>query len=123
MYGYKVSYSAGWSSNINTSVPAGAESDPEYVTFTLDAASNLPRIEIEVLTGVPPMSGYENCVKNFVFRTLPACQISQPAGQNPASEIWVFQNGSANYFIAMQYEATDSIQIFNDFLASFEFAQ
>ena len=123
LYGYKVSYPASWSININTAVASQAGSNPEYVTFTTNSANHLPRIDIEVLTGKPPMVGYEECVKNFVFRTLPACQISLPAGQNPAAEVWVFQNGTANFFIAMQYEEADSLRLFNDFLSSFEFIQ
>ncbi len=123
LYGYQVSLPAGWSFDVNTSVPAGPGSDPEYVTFKTADPANLPRIEIEALTGEPPMVGYEDCQKNFEFRSLPACQISLPAGQNPATEIWVFQNGQANFFIAMQYEDPDSIRLFNDFLTSFEFTR
>lgn len=123
LYGYQVSYPADWTIQINTSVPAGAGSDPEYVTLTPNDGSNLPRIEIEVLTGAPPMTGYENCDRNFVFRSLPACKISQPVGQNPAAEIWVFQKDKANFFIAMQYEDEKSLQVFNDFMTSFQFTQ
>ena len=123
LYGYKVSYPANWTILINTSVPSGPGTNPEYVTLTTNDASNLPRIEIEVLTGEPPMQGYENCEKNFVFRSLPACKISLPAGQNPATEIWIFQNGSAYFFIAMQYQDTQAVQLFDDFLSSFMFTQ
>lgn len=123
LYGYQVSYPADWTIQINTSVPAGAGSDPEYVTLTPNAGSNLPRIQVEVLTGTPPMTGYENCDRNFVFRSLPACKISQPAGQNPAAEIFVFQKDKANFFIALQYEDKNSLQLFDDFMTSFQFTQ
>lgn len=123
LYGYRVSYPADWTIQVNTSVPSGAGSNPEYVTLMTNDGSNLPRIDIEVLTDVPPMLGFEGCVKNFVFRTLPACKISLPAGQNPASEIWVFQNGAANFFIGMQYQDAKSLQLFNDFITSFVFTQ
>jgi hypothetical protein len=77
-----------------------------------------------VLTNAPPMHGYEDCVKNFLFHDLPACQISLPAGQNPATEIQIFKNGNANFYIAMAYQdANSSMQQFNDFVSILEFAQ
>ncbi len=123
LYGYQVSYPADWTIQVNTSVPAGAGSNPEYVTLTTSDKRNLPQIDLWVLTGEPPMSGFENCEKNFVFRNLPACHLSVPAGQNPAAEVWIFQNGTANFFIRMNYQDTNSMQLFNDFLSSFEFTQ
>lgn len=123
LYGYQVSYPADWTIQINTSVPAGAGSNPEYITLTPNDGSSLPRIQVELLTGTPPMTGYENCDRNFVFHSLPACKISLPAGQNPATEIWVFQKDKANFYIAMQYEDEKSIQVFNDFMTSFQFTQ
>lgn len=121
-YHYQFSYPADWKIQVNTAVPSGAGSNPEYVTVT--ANGNLPQIAVEVLTGAPPMLGYEDCVKNFIFHDLPACQISLQAGQNPATELWIFQNGKANFYIAMAYQdKNSSMQQFNDFVSSFEFTQ
>ena len=123
-YHYLFSYPDDWKIQVNTAIPSGAGSNPEYITVTANDGSNLPQIAIEVLTDAPPMLGYENCDKNFIFHDLPACQISLPAGQNPATEIWIFQNGRANFYIAMAYQdANSSMQQFNDFVFSFEFAQ
>jgi hypothetical protein len=123
LYHYQVSYPAGWTIQINTTAPSGEGTNPEYVTLTVNDPSNLPRIDIEVLTDAPPMTGFENCDHNFVFRNIPACKISRPAGQNPASELWIFQNGAAHFFIGMQYQGEEPVQIFADFLSSFEFTE
>ena len=123
-YHYQFSYPADWKIQVNTAIPPGAGSNPEYVTVTVNDGSNLPQIAVEVLTDAPPMLGYEDCVKNFIFHDLPACQISLPAGQNPAMELWIFQNGTANFYIAMAYQdPNSSMQQFNDFVSSFEFTQ
>lgn len=123
-YHYQFSYPADWKIQVNTALPPGAGSNPEYVTVTVNDGSNLPQIAVEVLTDAPPMLGYEDCVKNFIFHDLPACQISLPAGQNPATELWIFQNGTANFYIAMAYQdPNSSMQQFNDFVSSFEFTQ
>lgn len=42
-------------------MPPGAGSNPGHVTMS-PAGSNLPSAEIDVLTGAPPFTGYENCV-------------------------------------------------------------
>jgi len=123
IYHYKVSYPADWTIQVNTTAPARTGSFPEYVTFTSNNPSRLPRIDIEVLTDAPPMVGFESCDHNFVFRNIPACKISRSAGQTPASEVWVFQNGSAYFFIGMQYQGSEPVQIFTDFLMSFELTQ
>jgi len=84
-------------------------------------AGGLPRMEIEALTGVPPMTGFENCVPNFVFHDVPACKISLPAGQSPAGDVWVFQKGTAYFYIQLQYQDAGSMQVFNDIMTSFNF--
>ncbi len=121
IYHYKVSYPVNWTIQVSTADPAGAGSNPEYVTFTSNDPSGLPRIDIEVLTDAPPIVGFEKCDQNFVFRNIPACKIFLPAGQRAASEVWVFQNGTAHFFIGMQYQDSEPVQIFADFLMSFEF--
>jgi hypothetical protein len=123
-YHYQFNYPDDWKIQINTVIPSGAGSNPEYVTVTANDGSNLPQIAVEVLTDAPPMLGYENCDKNYIFHDLPACQISLPAGQNPAAELWIFQNGSANFYIAMTYQdANSSMKQINDIASSFEFTQ
>jgi hypothetical protein len=82
----------------------------------------LPRVQIWALTGIPPMTGFENCVPNFVFHNLPACKMSLPAGQNPAEDIWVFQKGTAYFYIQLQYQEASSTQVFNDIITSFSFS-
>jgi hypothetical protein len=121
-YHYQVSYPADWDIKVDTSIPSIGK-DPEYVNLSTHDASNLPQIDVWVQTDVAPMSGYENCEKNFVFRNLPACHISQQAGQIPAGELWIFQNGSAYFYIRMVYEDQSSLQVFDDFISSFEFFQ
>jgi hypothetical protein len=123
IYHYKVSYPTGWTIQVNTSVASGAGSNPEFVTLTTADPSGLPRIDIEVLTDAPPMPSFNGCEQNSVFRNLPACHISLPGGQFPGSDLWIFQNGSAYFFIGMQYAGTEPIQVFSDFLSSFEFTQ
>jgi hypothetical protein len=101
-------------------VPAGTGSENEYVSLTANPGS-LPRVEIEVLSNTLPMTGYENCEKNFVFHGLPACKISLAAGQNPAADLWVFRRENAYFFIYMAYVGAMPVQLFNDFMTSFTF--
>jgi len=119
-YHYALSYPAGWTIQVNTSVPTGGGSNPEYVTL-MPPTGGLPRMEIEALTGVPPMTGFENCVPNFVFHNVPACKIFLPAGQNPAEDVWVFQKGTAYFYIQLQYQDAGSTQVFDDIMTSFNF--
>jgi LysM repeat protein len=120
LYHYAVKAPPSWTVKVNTSVPSGPGWSPEYVTFSAPGSS-LPRIEIDVLTGTPPFTGFENCDKNLTFRGMPACSISQPAGQNPAARLLIFQKGNAYFHIAMQYEDASSLAIWDSFLTSFNF--
>lgn len=120
LYHYAINYPTDWTAQVNTSLPTGGGSSPEYVTFMPDHGG-LPRLQIEALTGVSPMTGLENCVPNFVFHNLPACKISLPAGQNPAEDVWVFQKGAIHFYLQLQYQDASSIQVFNDILTSFTF--
>lgn len=122
LYHFHFNIPAGWTVAVDKNVPTGAGTDPEYISLTPGDGSFLPHMGVTVLTGTPPSTGYENCEKNLIFRSLPACKISNPAGQNPASEMLVFQNGTAYYFITLMYDDPNSLQLFNDLLTSFEFA-
>ena len=55
------------------------------------------------------MQGYEGCEKNFIFHDIPACQISFPAGQNPAAELQIFQKDNLYFYIAMSYRGTEPV--------------
>jgi LysM repeat protein len=120
LYHYAVKSPAGWTFKINTSVPSGPGLSPEYVTFSAPGRS-LPQIEIDVLTGAPPFTGFENCVKNLTFRGIPACSLSLPAGQNPALRLLIFQKGNAHFHIGMYYQDEGSLAIWDSFLATFNF--
>ncbi len=120
VYHYAVSYPGDWIAQVNTSVPTGGGTSPEYVTLA-PKMGGLPRVQIWVLTGRPPMTGFENCVPNFIFHNLLACKMSLPAGQNPAEDIWVFQKGGAYFYIQVQYGDAGSTQVFDDIMTSFNF--
>lgn len=85
-YNYTFQYPSNWTARVNTSVPSNPGANPEFVKFAFND-STLPQVEIEAMTGTPPFIGYENCVRNFVFRGLPACKITVPGGQIPQTEI------------------------------------
>ncbi len=119
-YGYSVKYPADWTISVDTRASTGSGSNPEYVTFTPPSGSTI-NIVIYALTGEAPFSGYENCDQNFTVRDLPACRISLPAGQIPATELFIFQKGEAHFEIAMQHEGESAQQAFDQFLTSFEF--
>ena len=119
-YHYTVNYPNDWIAQVNTLVATGGGSNPEYVTLA-PTTSALPRVQIWALTGVPPMTGFENCVPNFVFHNLPACKMSLPAGQNPAEDIWVFHKGAAYFYIQLEYQDAGSTQVFDDIITSFSF--
>lgn len=121
-YHYTLNYPAGWTARVNTAIPSGADANPEFVKLALDDAT-LPQIEIDAMTGTPPFTGYKGCARNFVFRGLPACKISVPGGQIPPTDIWVFQNGSAHFRIALVYKGASSAQVFDDVMRSFQFTQ
>ncbi len=122
LYGYTVHYPSSWGIKIDTKVPAGPGTSPEYITL-YPGENMLPVLNIYALTGAAPFTGYENCAQNFEFRGVKACQISKPAGQVPAAEIMVFQKGDAHFFVALQYEDPASKQVFDQLLTSFEFAK
>jgi LysM repeat protein len=119
-YHYAVKAPAGWTVKVNTPVPPGAGTSPEFVTFSAPGSS-LPQINLDVLTGTPPFTGFENCDRNMIFRGLPACDLSLPAGENPASRLLIFQRGSAYFHIAMIYENARALADWDAFLASFSF--
>jgi LysM repeat protein len=121
-YDYTVNYPAAWSVQVNTTIPSGADANPEFVKLALDDSS-LPQVEIDAMTGTPPFSGYEDCTRNFVFRGLPVCKISVPGGQIPATDIWVFQKGGAHFRIALVYKDAQSAQVFDDVMRSFQFTR
>lgn len=120
LYHYAVKTPTGWAFKVNTSVPGGAGSNPEYVTFSAPGSS-LPRIDIQILTGTPPITGFENCDKNLIFRGLPACSLAMPAGQIPAQHMLIFQKGNAFFHIVLQYDNDSALAIWTSFLMSFEF--
>lgn len=120
LYHYAVKTPAGWTVKVNTSVPPGTGTSPEFVTFSA-SGSSLPQIDLDVLTGAPPFTGFENCDRNMIFRGLPACDLSLPAGQNPATRLLIFQRGSAYFHIAMMYEDAGAVANWDSFLASFSF--
>jgi hypothetical protein len=105
---------------VNTSVPSGAGSNPEYVTFSAPG-SNLPQIEVDVLTGAPPFTGFEDCAKNLTFRGLPACSLSLPAAQNPGQQLLIFQKDNAFFHMVMWYQDDSSLATWDSFLATFDF--
>ena len=120
-YHYKINYPATWTVKVNTSVPPGAGSNPEFVTIA--PAGGLPSAEIDVLTGAPPFTGYENCARNWVFHRIPACKISNAAGQTPAADIWVFKVVDAHFRMVLAYLNPGSAQVLNDMVTSFDFFQ
>jgi hypothetical protein len=122
LYGYTVSYPADWTVKVDPSVAPGAGESPENVTFA-PSGGGLPNISIYALTGMPPITGYENCKPTLVFRNLDMCQISVQAGQTPAAELNVFHNGEQFFQIALQYEDQDARGIFDLFMRSFQFTQ
>ena len=122
LYGYTVSYPADWTVKVDTSAPSGSGESPENVTFA-PSAGGLPNITIYALTGMPPFTGYENCVPTLVFRDLDVCQISVPAGQIPATDLNVFHNGDQFFQIALQYEEQEARGVFDLFMRSFQFTR
>lgn len=105
---------------VNTLVPPGTGTNLEYVSFLVPGGS-LPEIDVDVLTGTPPISGFENCAKNLTFHGLPACDLSLPAGQIPATRILIFQRGSAYNHIAIEYQDADALANWDTFPATFSF--
>lgn len=114
---YVVNYPATWTINVRTSGPGR---DPEYVDLRASATS-LPAVQIYALKDVPPIAGFENCNKNLIFRGVPACSISLPKGQIPATQLLIFQKGDSYYHLAIQYETPSQLGVFDDIVKSFQF--
>ena len=114
---YVVNYPADWTINVRTSGPGR---DPEYVDLRAPATS-LPLVQIYALKDVPPIAGFENCSKNLIFRGIPACSISLPKGQIPATQLLIFQKGESYYQLAMQYEVQQQLAVFEEIVKSFQF--
>jgi hypothetical protein len=118
-YQYSVKYPADWTMNVQT---PGLGYDPEFVDLR-PSAIGLPAVQIYALKGEPPITGFENCVKNLVFRGTQACSISLPKGQAPGQQLLVFQRGESYYLIGIQYENQEQLGVFEDIVKSFQFTQ
>ncbi len=116
-YAYVVNYPANWNIKVQT---AGPGREPENV-FLTPPGGGLPQIQILVQKGTPPITGFENCTKNLQFRGLAACSISQPAGQQPANQLLLFQKGDVYFHIGAQYEGQQQVGMFDDIMRSFQF--
>ncbi len=119
-YSYVINYPSNWALKVQTMGPAGQGRDPENVLLT-PPGGGLPQIQFLVQKGAPPITGLENCTKNLQFRGLAACSISQPAGQQPASQLLLFQKGDAYFNIGVQYESQQQLGVFDDVMRSFQF--
>ena len=119
-YHYVVNYPASWTIDVQAPGPAAASDKPEYV-YLRPAATSLPMIEIYALKGAPPVTGFENCDKNLVFRGTLACSISLPRGQQPAQQLLVFQKDNSYYQMAIQYESQQQLAVFEEVVKSFQF--
>ncbi len=114
---YVVNYPADWTINVQTSAPGR---DPEYV-YLRPSGANLPMVEILALKDTPPITGFENCNKNLIFKGVSACSISLPKGQQPAQQLLIFQRGESYYHIAIQYEVQQQLAVFEEIVKSFQF--
>jgi len=119
-YHYVVNYPASWTIAVQAPGPAAGGGKPEYV-YLRPATTSLPMIEIYALKGAPPITGFEDCDKNLVFRGTLACSISLPRGQEPAQKLLVFQKGDSHYQMAIQYEAQQQLAVFEEVVKSFQF--
>ena len=113
---YVVNYPADWTINVQTSGPGR---DPEYVY--LRPAASMPMVQILALKDTPPITGFENCSRNLLFRGIMACSISLPKGQQPATKLLIFQKGESYYHIAAQYEVQQQLAVFDEIVRSFQF--
>lgn len=120
LYHYAVKAPSGWTIKVNRAVPPGTGSNPEYVTFSAPGR-NLPAIDVDVLTGTPPFTGFENCARNLTFHGIQACNMSLPVGQTPAQQLLIFQRGNAYFHMAMRYEDAGALTQWDAFLATFGF--
>ena len=114
---YVVNYPANWTINVQTS-PLGH--DPEYV-YLRPSATSLPMVEILAQKDAPPITGFENCSKNLIFRGLGACSISLPRGQQPAQQLLIFQKSASYYHLGIQYESQSQLAAFDEIVRSFQF--
>ena len=121
-YAYVVSYPANWSIKVQTIGPTGPGRDPENV-FLTSPGGGLPQVQIMALKGAPPITGLENCDKNLQFRGIPACGISLSGGQQPATQMLLFQIGGAYFHMAIQYEMPSQLAVFEDIVKSFQFSR
>ncbi len=110
---YTVSYPSNWTIDVQGGAAGGPGRDPENVFFH-PPAGNLPLVTIYALKGTPPITGFENCNKNLIFRGLSACSLSFPKGQQPAQQLLIFQKGESFYQLAIQYEAQQQLAVFED---------
>ncbi len=121
-YGYSVSYPSGWTVEAFKPAPS-ADGNPESITLHSNSAG-LPRVDINVLTGAAPISGFEDCEENFVFAGQSACQIVKPgSGQTPAQVLWVFQRGNVHYLVAMLYEDPSTLPAAQAVAGSLQFTR
>ncbi len=114
--GYTVDYPASWTVKVET-----PDEYTEDVTFTPSAGSDLENITIHAIKGNLPFSTFPACESNTVFLDIPACRISSPDGQSPATELLIFEKGDARFEITMQHSGGSSMETFDKFLASFKF--
>jgi len=119
-YHYAVNYPSNWRIDIQAPRATGPGANPEYV-YLRPAATSLPMIEVYALKGAPPITGFENCDKNLVFKGIPACSISLPKGQEPAQQLLIFQKGESYYQIAIQFEVQQQLAVFEEIVKSFQF--
>ncbi len=122
LYGYAIKYPAGWTVSVDRPEAAGVGEDPENVTLQ-PAGGGLPSVRISVLTGAAPFTGFEGCQPSISFAGMKACKSTQPAGQNPAQDLWVFQRGDEHYLIGLLYEDAVDRAAGKGIVETFDFTQ
>lgn len=121
-YSYTTSYPANWKIEVQTAGPSAPGEDRENV-FLTSPGGGLPQVQILALKGAPPITGFEKCAKNLQFRGIPACSISLSGGQQPPTQMLLFQRGDAYFHLAIQYETQPQLAAFDDMVRSFQFTQ
>ncbi len=119
-YAYMIRYPADWKIQVQTAGPSAPGEDRENV-FLTSPGGGLPQVQILALKGAPPITGFENCAKNLQFRGIPACSISLAGGQQPATQMLLFQKGDAYLHLAIQYETPAQLGVFDEIVRSFQF--
>lgn len=114
---YVVNYPAAWIINVQN--PESGR-DPEYL-YLSPSGTGLPHVQILALKDQPPITGFENCNRNMVFRGVPACSLSLPKAQIPATQLLIFQRGESYYHISFQYETQQQLGVFDEIVRSFQF--